>query len=265
MLSRIVSLYSKIYTRLPLPVRRAARFIYGFIRSEEGEAEAVKAQADFYRPLGIIQENDLVFDIGANRGIYSAAFASLGARVVAVEPEPSSVKALCKRFSGSEKVTVVPKGVGERGGSLDLHISGSAVSSTFSDDFMKAEEKNFKTDYVGVVTVPIVTLDSLIAAHGLPKYCKIDVEGFERQVLSGLSKQIPFVSFEFHYALIGEALFCISLLGKRGYAFNFCMDNRMMLPDWVGEEELAGKLRELSSGGEANGAKLSGDIFAKSP
>jgi hypothetical protein len=46
--------------------------------------------------------------------------------------------------------------------------------------------------------VPVVTLDSAIRAFGIPYYCKIDVEGWELEVLNGLTNAIPIISFEYH-------------------------------------------------------------------
>lgn len=51
---------------------------------------------------------------------------------------------------------------------------------------------------IGETTIEISTLDRQIERHGLPSYCKIDVEGWELEVMQGLSKPIPLISFEYH-------------------------------------------------------------------
>ena len=64
--------------------------------------------------------------------------------------------------------------------------------------------------------VPVTTLDAQIASFGVPNYCKIDVEGFEEEVLSGLTKPLPVVSFEFHLNEEGvrRARACLTRLSR---------------------------------------------------
>ena len=45
--------------------------------------------------------------------------------------------------------------------------------------------------------VPVTTLDALIERHGVPSFVKVDAEGFEEEVLQGLSRSIKALSFEF--------------------------------------------------------------------
>ena len=51
---------------------------------------------------------------------------------------------------------------------------------------------------VGTFEVPVVTLDAAIEHYGVPAYCKIDVEGWEFEVLRGLSQAVDLISLEFH-------------------------------------------------------------------
>jgi hypothetical protein len=61
-----------------------------------------------------------------------------------------------------------------------------------------------------------VTLDDLISQHGEPAFVKIDVEGYEIEVISGLSKAIKHISFEFSNEMVGETINCIKHLSNIG-------------------------------------------------
>ena len=70
-------------------------------------------------------------------------------------------------------------------------------------------------------TVEVTTLDALIAAHGLPRFIKIDVEGFEAEVLAGLARPVPWVAFEYLPAALDAAAACVARLAALGpYEFN---------------------------------------------
>jgi hypothetical protein len=110
------------------------------------------------------------------------------------------------------------------------------------------------------VTVPITTLDSLLQRYGIPEFCKIDVEGFEHEILSGLSVALPFVSFEYHIEFLPSAFHCIQRLENlRKYEFNYTQGNRMRweLQDWVTGETLMKVLRSLPF------TTLQGDVYAR--
>ena len=77
-------------------------------------------------------------------------------------------------------------------GYLKLQICENAPTiSTMSDKWIK--DGRFSNDYKWTKTqlVAVTTLDDLIKEYGSPKFCKIDVEGFEYPVLKGLTKPIP--------------------------------------------------------------------------
>ncbi|MBD2699763.1 FkbM family methyltransferase [Spirosoma sp. BT702] len=149
---------------------------------------------NFYKTL--IKPGDLCFDVGANIGNRTAIFLGLKARVVAIEPQPSCVEALKKRFGN--QIELVAKGLGATEGELPIHISTNSTLSSFSEEWIDAVQDRF-ADYSWneTIMVPVTTLDDLIASYGVPTFCKIDVEGFELQVLRGLTQPIPMLSLEY--------------------------------------------------------------------
>ena len=88
-----------------------------------------------------VARNDLVFDIGANQGEYTHMFATLGAKVLSVEPNPQLTSVL-KRIRPFDRVTVEVAAVGSTSGSSELFLCGRDVLSTLSQDWVEIAEKS---------------------------------------------------------------------------------------------------------------------------
>ena len=93
---------------------------------------------------------------------------------------------------GNKRLTVVNKAVGAIEGEAELYLkSATAVASLVLDWHQK-------TDDLGTITAPVTRLDKAIEQYGVPAFCKIDVEGFEAEVLKGLSHPISTLILEYH-------------------------------------------------------------------
>lgn len=144
-----------------------------------------------------INKNDLCFDVGANIGNRISPLLAIGAKVVAVEPQESCINTLRLKFGN--KIELITNGLGEREGIENFHISNIDTISSFSDEWINSvKDDRFKEfNWDKQVKVEMTTLDKLIEQYGLPQFIKIDVEGYELNVLKGLSKPINVISFEY--------------------------------------------------------------------
>ena len=212
----------------------------------------------------LVSAGDLVFDIGANAGDRTGAFDRLGCRVVSVEPQQKCVVALTRRFGARPNVTVVQSAVGATEGTAEMFDSDSDVLSSLSTEWMARvkESGRFADATWGEPhIVPLTTLDHLIAAHGEPAFAKVDVEGYELEVLRGLSCPVRAVSFEFTPEAIQTAYECIDRLDAIGsYAFNVSYGESMAfeLEHDVPKERIRTVLA-----GVAGDHRLFGDIYAR--
>ena len=217
------------------------------------------ARREFYRQF--VPPGALVFDIGANIGNYALLFERLGARVVAVEPQAALAAKLTRRFRGHPRVRVVRTALGAAPSTAVLHKAPglSEIASLRAD---VSERSRFASGHAFSETesVPVATLDSLIAAHGRPAFCKIDVEGFEREVLAGLTQALPLLSLEFNREFWRETRQCLDRLGELGsYEFNFAIGDTPSLAraTWTDAATLAAELEAISD------PLLWGDIYAQ--
>lgn len=198
---------------------------------------------------------DLCFDVGAHVGNHIAAWLRLDARVVAVEPQPQMMAWLQRLYGRHSRVALVEAAVGAQPGTETLHISERTPTvSTLSPQWMAAVGHD--ASFAGVkwdaaVPVPVITLDTLIARYGEPVFCKIDVEGYELEVLRGLSTPVRALSFEYIPAALDTAVACVERLAQLDrYEFNWTVGEsyRFQSADWLDGGEMIAQLRSLPAG-----------------
>jgi FkbM family methyltransferase len=181
-----------------------------------------------------VRAGDLAFDIGSHVGDRIGAFRRLGARVVALEPQPLCAEVIRALYGDDPDVALFEGACGPTSGRLTLHVnSANPTVTTASRDFVKAADGAGGWEgqvWDREIEVPVTTLDALIAAHGAPAFVKIDVEGFEADVLAGLTQPPPALSFEFTTIQRDVALSCLDRLAALGdYRFDVALGESQVL------------------------------------
>lgn len=214
-------------------LRSLARLLLAPFRTQRQRRSQTRFYSQFVSP------GDLVFDIGANVGDRAAVFVSLGARVVAVEPSEDCASKLSRRFRDKQRVCVLPAGLAAEEGVQDLYVSSLHPLSSMSPEFMEATRRSGRfasVEWPDVRPVPVTTLDRLIEQHGKPAFCKIDVEGYEGEVLRGLTTPVPSLSVEFICERLQATEEAVSHLEQLGsFEFNYSLRESMELanPEWT--------------------------------
>ena len=162
----------------------------------------------------------LVFDIGANVGDKASLFSSLGQKVVAIDPDQANYRLLKRRFFFSRNVRIVNCAIGAAEGKENFYISSEGSSiNTLSKKWKSiletpslnrwSSETGFQLSY----EVDVQTLESIITKYGTPYFVKIDVEGYELEVLKGLKSMIPVMTIEANFPEFrDETIACINKL-----------------------------------------------------
>jgi FkbM family methyltransferase len=214
--------------------RSAFRAISPHHRSER------KANQWLYRQL--VSPGELCFDVGANVGQTTEALLGIGARVVAVEPNPKCLPVLEYEFKGRKGFTVVAKAVGSMPGVATLHTLDADSTASLRSDWPAG-------GYTQTVQVEVTTLDNLIAEFGRPHFLKVDIEGYELEAFQGLSQPVPLIYFEMVGREVGRAAEVLRLLGQIGCEGSVNatdgQNSEWLYSDWVDAGQFMRRVRQL--------------------
>jgi len=167
---------------------------------------------------------NLIFDIGYNMGEFTqTCFQKYpNCKVVAVEANPS----LCSP-QDNQRLTLLNCLVSNQNDvELDFYVSPYASGvSTASIEFMENSRftkgsKNLPTNSIkwnNPIKVKTISLDKMVEVYGVPDLIKIDVEGYEYNVLKGLNKKVNHICFEWHEEEYDNLIMIINHLENLGY------------------------------------------------
>lgn len=190
----------------------------------------------------ILINKKMVFDVGANNGLKTELFLRYNVKVICIEPQKKCLEELHKKFKDKD-VYIVPYGLSSNGENRKFRISNASTLSTFSELFVdRTSKKRFKDyNWGSPVEIETKTLDDIIDMHGIPDFCKIDVEGSEKEVLLGLSTSLPCLSFEYTPELHDVAIECmniLSLLGKYTFRYSEGETLEYSNEEWISKENI---------------------------
>jgi len=213
-----------------------------------------------------LSANDLVFDVGANLGNRVEVFLSLKNKVVAVEPQEYCSGFLKRKYGNA--ITLLKVALGAKRDKMTMYINStsSTVSSLSKDwvDSMKNGRFSGET-WDQTAEVDVDTLDNLIEKHGKPHFIKIDVEGFEADVLKGLSVPVPIISFEYTTPEQTHKLYeCLDLLQAldASYTCNYSAgeENSFLLEHWISVPQFKALVAK-----DVHAMQGFGDVYVKLP
>jgi FkbM family methyltransferase len=159
----------------------------------------------------------LLFDIGANAGHYADANAAKYDKMILVEANPQLCRALQDKYRHNPRFMVENRLV-SKDKNVPFYLcpnhtfSTAAIRWTKESRFVHMEKWHPSPEPIACVTV-----DELVKTHGKPTYIKIDVEGYEYNVLQSMTEKYCPLAFEWAEELVDEIFLSLDYLASLGY------------------------------------------------
>ena len=225
----------------PLGIKIKYSNLYQKIRHPDNFRKELD-EYNFYKDLiqNINYKNDLIIDVGANVGDKSNLFSKLAGKVLAFEPSTTIFPILKHRYKKSN-VEVFNCALGRINTTLDFYeIEGNEAYSSLSKKHIETTvtERNVADfELIKNKRVTVEKIENYIKKYGMPIYIKIDVEGYEYEVIQGLETAVPLISLEANLPEFSkESVNCIEYLSNISsdkYIFNFTTNHSFLLENFI--------------------------------
>jgi FkbM family methyltransferase len=168
----------------------------------------------------------IAFDIGANIGQTVDELLPNYDKIICFEPNPSLVTVIRNKFFNNDKVTIEELGLSDKIETKNFNISNSHVVSTFSEDWINNSRFTNVYNWDTSIEVKTTTLDEIINKYGIPYFIKIDVEGYEYEVIKGLTKLLENTYFAFEwaeeqYGVVNKTIEYLKELGYQNFVYTY--------------------------------------------
>lgn len=216
----------------------------------------------FYRQF--IPPHAVCFDVGANVGNRTKIFVKLASKVIAVEPQERCARVLAALQRRSSTLQIICKALGSSEGEAEIYLSDVHSLSSLSPGWIDTAKRSNR--FGGDVwnrkrRVELTTLDQLISEQGWPAFIKIDVEGFEYEVIQGLSQCPACLSLEFVPERLEPTFNCFARLSELGsIELNYSLGEEfsLQLSSWVGVNQMKDILLSLP-----DNVRVFGDVYIR--
>jgi len=205
MRKEIAKIYIGVKKALKIPFKIPVKNVNGKIlaQTEQETRHVLIMEGDYLKKFVREVDNKIVYDIGANIGLFTICALKNkkpAKKVYAFEPSPLNFKSLSRQIEiNNLKNSAVILKIALGAKKETRNLRGLPVAGWGGFSFLRKQEKGEQE-----FAVDIFTVDALLAKKKIdpPRVVKIDVEGFEREVLQGMKECIkkfqPTIFIELH-------------------------------------------------------------------
>ena len=171
-------------------------------------------------------EQTILYDVGANEGKYTDTNINKFNKCILVEANEALAEKLRQKYKTNAAIHIV-EAIASNKESETFYISNAHTISTSDMEWIK--QSRFSNNYTWrpVEGIKTVSLDTLITTYGEPTLLKIDVEGYEYNVLQSLTKKVKLLCFEWAEEKKEEILLSLEYLRKQNYTrFHIQMEDK---------------------------------------